>query len=68
MSRIEEREGRIYAAQMLASVVYLPRCMFDERGPVETMVCNLETAALAHPADYAKGMMKVLSEVRYVLH
>ncbi|MBM6442345.1 hypothetical protein JQF37_01715 [Pseudomonas sp. MIL9] len=67
MSRIEEREGRVYAAEMLASVVYLPRCMFDERGPVETMVCNLEEAAKVHPADYAKGMMKVISEVRHAV-
>ena len=65
MSRIEEREGRIYAAEMLASVVYLPRCMFDERGPVETMVCNLESAAQVRPADYAKGMLKVIREVRH---
>lgn len=67
MSRIEEREGRVYAAEMLASVVYLPRRMFDERGPVETMVCNLEEAAKVHPADYAKGMMKVISEVRHAV-
>jgi hypothetical protein len=67
MSRIEEREGRNYAAEMLASVVYLPRCMFDECGPVETMVCNLEEAAKVHPADYAKGMMKVISEVRHAV-
>ena len=68
MSHIEEREGRIFAAQMIASVVYLPRCMFDERGPVETMVCNLEELAKVHPAGYAKGMMKVISEVRHVQH
>ncbi len=67
MSRIEEREGRVYAAEMLASVVYLPRCMFDERGPVETMVCNLEEAAKVHPADYAKGMLKVIREVRHAV-
>lgn len=67
MSHIEEIEGRIYAAEMLASVVYLPRCMFDERGPVETMVCNLEASAQIRPADYAKGMKKVIDEVRHVL-
>jgi len=65
MSHIEEREGRLYAVAMLASAVHLPRCMFDERGPVETMACNLELAAQVRPADYAKGINQVLEVVRH---
>lgn len=64
MSHIEEREGRLYAAELLASAVYMPRCMFDERGPVETMACNLELTAQVRPADYAKGIKQVLEVVR----
>jgi len=43
----------------------MPRCMFDERGPVETMACNLELTAQARPADYAKGIKQVLEVVRH---
>jgi hypothetical protein len=68
MSHIEEREGRIYAAQMLASVVFLPRCMFDDRGPVETMACNLEATAMVRPADYAKGMKQMIEVARHGQH
>ncbi|MGF6153963.1 hypothetical protein [Pseudomonas fluorescens] len=68
MSHIEEREGRIYAAQMLASVVFLPRCMFDDRGPVETMACNLETTAMVRPADYAKGIKQMIEVARHGQH
>lgn len=65
MSHIEIREARILAAQMLESASHLPRCMFDERGPVETIICNLEVTALNHPADYAKGVLQVIEVVRH---
>jgi len=65
MSHIELREAQALAAHMLESASHLPRCMFDERGPVETVACNLEQSALNRPADYAKGLLQVIEVVRH---
>lgn len=65
MSLIELREGQAFAAQMLESASHLPKCMFDERGPVETMACNLEQVALIRPPDYAKGINQVIEVARH---
>lgn len=65
MSLIEIQEGRKFAAEMLMQASHLPRAMFDERGPVETMACNLEQSALNHPADYALGIMQVIEVARH---
>ncbi|MBP6954505.1 MAG: hypothetical protein KBC45_08790 [Pseudomonas sp.] len=65
MSQIEIWEGRKFAAQMIEQASHLPKCMFDVRGPVETMVINLETASQVHPADYAKGIRQVIEVTRH---
>jgi len=65
MSHIEIREAQILAAQMLESASHLPRCMFDERGPLETVACNLEVTALNYPPDYAKTVLAVIEVARH---
>ncbi|MEB0190014.1 hypothetical protein [Pseudomonas sp. CCI1.1] len=65
MSQIEIWEGRKFAAQMIEQASHLPKCMFDGRGPVETMVINLEAASQVHPADYAKGIHQVIEVARH---
>lgn len=65
MSLIELREGHAFAAQMLESASHLPKCMFDERGPTETMACNLEQVARIRPPDYAKGINQVIEVLRH---
>lgn len=65
MSQIEIWEGQRFAAQMIEQASHLPKCMFDGRGLVETMVQNLEVASQVHPADYAKGMLQVIEVVRH---
>lgn len=65
MSQIEIWEGQRFAAQMIEQASHLPKCMFDGRGPVETMVHNLEVASQVRPADYAKGMLQVIEVVRH---
>lgn len=65
MSQIEIWEGRKFAAQMIEQASHLPKCMFDGRGPVETMVINLETASQVRPADYAKGIRQVIEVARH---
>lgn len=65
MSLIEQQEGRKFAAEMLMQASHLPRAMFDDRGPVETMACNLEQSALNHPADYALGIRQVIEVARH---
>lgn len=67
MSQIEIWGGRKFAAQMIEQASHLPKCMFDGRGPVETMVQNLEVASQVHPADYAKGMLQVVEVARHGL-
>lgn len=67
MSQIEIWEGQRFAAQMIEQASHLPKCMFDGRGPVETMAQNLELASADHPADYAKGINQVVEEVRHAL-
>ncbi|WP_085599688.1 MULTISPECIES: hypothetical protein [unclassified Pseudomonas] len=65
MSAIELQEGRNFAAEMLMHASHLPRSMFDDRGPVETMICNLEQSAQLKPADYAKGIRQVIEVARH---
>ena len=65
MSQIEIWEGQRFAAQMIEQASHLPKCMFDGRGPVETMAHNLEVVSQVRPADYAKGMMQVIEVVRH---
>ncbi|CAM3212003.1 hypothetical protein [Pseudomonas fluorescens] len=67
MSQIEIWEGQRFAAQMIEQASHLPKCMFDGRGPVETMASNLEVASQVRPADYAKGMLQVIEVVRHGL-
>lgn len=65
MSQIEIWEGQRFAAQMIEQASHLPKCMFDGRGPVETMVQHLEAASNVRPVDYAKGMLHVIEVVRH---
>lgn len=65
MSLIEIQEGRKFAAEMLMQASHLPKSMFDERGPVETMACNLELSAQGRPADYALGIRQVIEVARH---
>ena len=67
MSQIEIWEGQRFAAQMIEQASHLTKCMFDGRGPVETMASNLEVASQVRPADYAKGMLQVIEVVRHGL-
>ncbi len=65
MSLIELQESRKFAAEMLMQASHQPRSMFDERGPVETMACNLELSAQSRPADYARGIRQVIEVARH---
>lgn len=65
MSLIELQEGRKFAAEMLMQASHLPKSMFDDRGPVETMACNLELSAQSRPADYARGIRQVIEVARH---
>ncbi|MBB1614482.1 hypothetical protein A9978_18755 [Pseudomonas sp. UMC65] len=65
MSLIELQEGRKFAAEMLMQASHLPRAMFDDRGPVETMACNLELSAQSRPVDYARGIQQVIEVARH---
>lgn len=65
MSTIELQEGRNFAAEMLMQASRLPKSMFDERGPVETMICNLELSTLGKPVDYARGIRQVIEVARH---
>ncbi|MBP5100415.1 hypothetical protein [Pseudomonas protegens] len=65
MSLIEIQEGRKFVAEMLMQASHQPRSMFDERGPVETVICNLELSAQSRPADYARGIRQVIEVARH---
>nr|WP_024308521.1 hypothetical protein [Pseudomonas sp. P818] len=57
-------EGRMHAIDCLQSVIGMPRAMFDNRGPLITVLDNLESTAKQQPAQYAQGVMDVCREVR----
>lgn len=57
-------EGRMHAIDCLQSVIGMPRAMFDDRGPLITVLDNLESTAKHQPAQYAQGVLDVCREVR----
>lgn len=60
----QTREGRNHALDCIKAVLGAPRAMFDERGPLLTVLDNLESTAKRQPADYAKGVLEICREVR----
>lgn len=61
---LEKHAGRVYAAEILLSVLLTPKAFYDERGSVETIIENLEKTASQKPASFAQGIREVISEVR----
>lgn len=57
-------EGRMHAIDCIKAVLGAPRAMFDDRGPLITVLDNLESTAKKQPAQYALGVMDVCREVR----
>ncbi|MDV5861378.1 hypothetical protein QM298_10705 [Pseudomonas mendocina] len=57
-------EGRQHAIDCIKAVLGAPRAMFDDRGPLITVLDNLEATAKKQPAQYAMGVMDVCREVR----
>lgn len=57
-------EGRMHAVDCIKAVIGAPRAMFDERGPLATVLDNLESTAKQQPVQYAQGVMDVCREVR----
>lgn len=62
MSQIEINEGKSFAVAMLSAIDGMPKAFFEKDG-VSTMLENLRAAAKDRPADYAAGIMKVISRV-----
>ena len=60
----QRNEGRQHAIECIEAVLGAPRAMFDERGPLATVLDNLESTAKKQPAQYAQGVMDVCREVR----
>ena len=60
----QRQEGRQHAIDCLQSVIGTPSAMFDDRGPLATVLDNLESTAKRQPAQYAQGVLDVCREVR----
>lgn len=54
----------MHAVDCINAVLGAPRAMFDERGPLITVLDNLEATAKQQPAQYAQGVLDVCREVR----
>ena len=57
-------EGHKYAIESIQAVAGMPAAMFDERGPLGTVLANLEQTAKGKPKDYAEGIMGVVRVAR----
>ena len=57
-------EGRKYAIECIEAVAGMPASMFDERGPLGTVLANLEQTAKGKPADYSAGILGVVKVAR----
>lgn len=60
---IQRQEGRQHAIETIQAVINMHPAMFDERGPLGTVIANLEFTAQRMPKDYAEGMREVIKEV-----
>lgn len=59
-------EGRKFAIECLESVQGMPAAMFEGKGPLGTVLDNLEQAAKGKPAEYAAGILSVVRVAREV--
>lgn len=59
----QRNEGRQHAIETIQAVINMHPAMFDERGPLGTVIANLEQAAERMPPDYAAGIREILKEV-----
>lgn len=57
-------EGRRYAIECIENVSGMCKAQFDSRGPLGTVLDNLEQAAKGKPAEYAEGIMSVVRVAR----
>lgn len=57
-------EGHKYAIECIEAVAGMPAAMFDERGPLCTVLANLEQTAKGKPKDYAEGILGVVRVAR----
>ena len=57
-------EGRMHAIDCIKAVLGAPRAMFDDRGPLITVLDNLESTAKQQSVQYAMGVLDVCREVR----
>lgn len=60
----QRQEGRMHAIDCIKAVLGAPRAMFDDSGPLITVLDNLEATAKQQPAQYAQGVLDVCREVR----
>lgn len=65
---IQRQEGRQHAIDCLQSVIGTPMAMYDERGPLETVLANLEMTARRYPTEYSQGILDVCRELRKCSH
>lgn len=57
-------EGHKYAIDSIEAVAGMPEAMFDDRGPLGTVLANLDQTAKDKPKDYSEGIMGVVKVAR----
>lgn len=60
----QRQEGRQHAIDCIEAVAKMHPAMFDERGPLITVLDNLESTASRMPKEYAEGIRDVCREAR----